>query len=371
MVCGALYLLIAHGVQTFRGLGAVGGMVLAMVFLVCLVGAEQGFAPMGCVLIDDSVADDATTGSYDGRACVTPRECYLGDPEPGAQYICEHIGWFGTTSIGNGRVRYRGVLQDPNELALAGGVGLPIAFALGRRSKRFAPSCVGSRLIVFAFALILACAILTRSRGGQLVFLTVLGAYFVKRFGLRGVLVGATLALPLLIFGGRSGNEAASSTIERMDCWDEALSMWRSHPILGVGLGEFGKYHYMTAHNSYLLALAELGLPGMMLFGILVYLSIEIPLQALRNGPREAEPWAMALLAASAGLAVGMFFLSFSYHYVLWIYLGLAGALYAAIRTHDPKFRVIFGWRDFAIVASTNFAIIGCVYLYVRHALGS
>ena len=74
------------------------------------------------------------TGSYDGRPCVTPRECYLGDAEPGGQYMCEHIGWFGTTSVGNGRVRYRGVLQDPNELALAGGIGLPLAFALGQRA---------------------------------------------------------------------------------------------------------------------------------------------------------------------------------------------------------------------------------------------
>jgi O-antigen ligase len=273
-------------------------------------------------------------------------------------------------------VRYRGVLQDPNELALAGGVGLPIAFALGRVPKR---SLGRGMLVALTLALVVACAILTSSRSGQLVFLAVLGAYFVQRFGLRGAIVGAMLALPLLVLGGRSGAEAESSTMERIDCWFEALSMWRSHPILGVGLGQFGEYHYKTAHNSYLLTLAELGLPGMVLFSIVIYMSIKIPLGVLRHvestagadggSTNIARPWAMALLAAFAGLGVGIFFLSFAYHYVLWIYVGLAGALYSTVRTHDPSFRVRFGLRDLALVVAANFAIILTVYLYTKWAL--
>ena len=77
----------------------------------------------------------------------------------------------------------------------------------------------------------------------------------------------------------------------------------------------------------------------------------------------------MALLAAFAGLVVGIFFLSFAYHYVLWIYLGLAGALYSAVRTHDPSFRVRFGLVDLAIVAAANAGILASVYLYTRWAL--
>jgi hypothetical protein len=109
----------------------------------------------------------------------------------------------------------------------------------------------------------------------------------------------------------------------------------------------------------------------MMLFSILVYISAKIPFQALRTGARSAQPYAMALLASFAGLAIGMFFLSFAYHYVLWIYIGLSGALFAAIRTHDPTFRVKFGWRDLALVGIANVTIIGCVYIYVRRSLGA
>ena len=377
-ICVTLFMLLAHGVQSFRALHLVAAAVLAMVLFVCSVGAEQGFAETGCVVVDESVTGDSASGKPDGRACVTPRNCYDGDAEPGADYQCEKIGWFGTTSIGHGRVRYRGVLQDPNELALAGGVGLPLAFAFGQVGK----GSFGRRALgVVSFALVLLCAVLTASRGGQLVFLAVLATYFVHRFGVVGLLLGGVLALPLLLLGGRGGEDASSSTLERMDCWAEAISMWRSHPVLGVGLGQFTEHHYMTAHNSYLLALAELGFPGMLLFGAVLYSSAKIPVAALRHlrgavapeiqaGAELIRAWAVALIAAFIGLAVGIFFLSFTYHYVLWIYLGLSGALYSAVRKHDSTFRVRLSGVDLALITLANVAIIVFVFFYTRWKLG-
>lgn len=376
-VCVALFLLIAHGVQSFRALHVVAAAVLSMVLFVCSVGAHQGFAEKGCVIVDESIPGDKASGKPDGRPCETPRNCYVNGAEPGAEYQCERIGLFGTTSIGRGRVRYRGVLQDPNELALAGGVGLPLAFAFGQARAGFSRRA----LAVFAFLLVLLCAVLTASRGGQLVFLSVLAAYFISRVGPVGLMLGGVLALPLLMLGGRGGEDASASTMERVDCWAEAISMFRAHPLLGVGFGQFTEYHYMTAHNSYLLALAELGFPGMMLFTTLLYLSGKIPLSALRHirsstdpqlvaGMRLTRAWSMGLLAAFVGLAVGIFFLSFTFHYVLWIYLGLSGALFSAVRRHDPGFRVRINWLDLAIVAAANLAIIALVFFYTRWKLG-
>jgi O-antigen ligase len=220
---------------------------------------------------------------------------------------------------------------------------------------------------------------LTASRGGQLVFLAVLAAYFVKRVGSVGLLLGGVLALPLLLLGGRGGEDASSSTLERIDCWAEALRMWRSHPLLGVGLGQFNEYHYMTAHNSYLLALAELGFPGMLLFSAILYLSGKIAVRAisqlqgeapeLAGGLKLTRAWAIALLAASVGMAVGIFFLSFTYHYVLWIYVGLTGALYSAIRRHDATFRVRLRLPDLALITAANVAIIVFTFVYTRWKL--
>jgi hypothetical protein len=379
-ICVALYLLIAHGVQTFHALHLVAGAVLSMVILVCFVGVHQGLSPTECVVVDQSTQGETTAGTPDGRPCDSIRSCYLGDVEPGAEYACEHVGLMGTTSVGGGRVRYLGVLQDPNELSLAGSVGLPLAFALGASRKKTLGRHVLSAL---TFALVLFCAILTSSRGGQLVFLTVLGTYAVKRFGAKGLVLGVVLAAPLLLVSGRNGEEASSSTLERLDCWASALSIWRSHPILGVGLGRFTEYNYMTAHNSYLLALSELGIMGMFLFSSILYLSAKIPLAVLRDvdsvsaedgdtlaGASIVRPWAIGLIAAFAGLAAGIFFLSFTYHYVLWIYIGLSGALYSAVRAHHPSFRVHLGMTDIAIVLAIDMAIIVLAYAYTRWALG-
>jgi hypothetical protein len=353
----ALYLILAHGIQSLKALHVVGGVVLAVALFVAAVGVHQGFAETGCVLVDETVIGDQATGKFDGRPCTTATECYQGDAEPGGQYLCERIGLFGTTSISKGRIRYRGVLQDPNELALAAGIGLPLVFAATRRRGSLARSAFG----VLTLLLVLVCAILSRSRGGQVVILAVLGVYFVKRFGLRGLLAGGLFGLPLLLLGGRQGSEAEVSTNERLECWYEALGLFREHPLLGVGFGQFGEYHYLTAHNSFMLTLAELGAPGMVLFTIVVYLSIKIPFTALRRYPNRgaqgaglpvdpmAQVWALALLAALIGLALGMFFLSFAYH--------------------DPEFVVKFGWRDLVGVGVIDAAIIGVVYILTRTML--
>lgn len=378
-ICGVLCLLIAHGAQSFRALGAIAAAVVAMVLLVSVVAVEQSFAPTGCVQLDDSRPGDTAAGRYDGRPCNVKNDCYATDGEPGADYMCEHVGLLGTTSIGNGRVRYRGVLQDPNELSLAGAIGLPLAFALARARRK---SLGRDVLVALLFVLVAVCIVLTRSRTGQLVFLAILAVPFSRRFGVRGLVLAGLVSLPLLLLGGRSGGEAATSTLERADCWAEALSIWRVDPLFGVGLSQFGRYHYLTAHNSYLLTLAELGLPGMLLFSSVVYVALKIPFVAWRatSAPDSAlsreeardivRIWSSALLAALSGLALGIFFLSFAYHYVFWIYVGLSGALYSAIRRHDPEFRVRFGVRDLASLALVDVAIIVVVYSYTRYLLG-
>jgi hypothetical protein len=369
-VCVALYLVVAHGVQSFRALHVVAAALLCLVLMVSAVGVHQGFAGFGCIAVDETVPGDATTGHFDGRPCATPRECYVGPAEPGATYICERIGLFGTSSVDDGRVRFRGVLQDPNELALAAGAGLPLAFAFGQQRGRRFPR---RALVALALLLVVLCAYLTQSRGGQLVFVAVVGAYFARRFGIRGIIAGGLVALPILVLGSRGGHDAAQSTFRRKEAWYEAIEMWRANPVSGVGFGLFGEHHYLTAHNSYLLTLAELGLFGMLLFGTILYLSLKIPFIALMRYREDSlpalatvRPWAMAMIAAFCGLLVGIFFLSFAYHYVLWIYVGLSGALYSAIRAHDPSFQVRFGWRDLLLVGGLGAAIVGFVFVFVR-----
>jgi hypothetical protein len=358
-----LFFVIALGPTSFRPMRTMALALLGIGLVLSLVAVHQGRAPFGCILLDDSASDG--TGTVDGRECTSRHDC-AEEAEPDAEYLCERIGLLGTSTIGSGaRVRYRGILNDPNELALAVAVALPFAIALVEERR----SIGRVALLAVAVAGVGACTVMTQSRGGQIVLLVVIGVYSLKRWGLRGAALGGLLVLPLLLYGGRSGAEADSSSLERLEAWRAGLAMVREHPLFGVGVHQFVDHHTQTAHNAYLLAAAELGLPGMVCFTATLYLSLKIPIQALRTLPPDrkiARAWATALLASLSGLAVGIFFLSFCYHPVLWIHLGLTAAYSAALADEDPGWRVRFGAGDLAWTLGIAATILAAMWTYCR-----
>ena len=281
----------------------------------------------------------------DGRECspdgAAGAQCAVGG-RPDVVYVCEHAGMLGTSSMGGGRVRYVGVLQDPNDFALATALAVPFAFAFFEIRR----SPLRLLLLVFTVGVVAAEIVYTKSRGGQLTFGAVLGAYFLKKYGWRrGVFVGAVMIVPMALLGGRSDETADSSTLERLGCACAGIKMLLSHLITGVGCGQFTEHHFLTAHNAYVLAAAELGIVGMTFFAFIVYLSIRIPIVVLRydagadDEARTTKAMAMAMLAALSGAAVGIFFLSWTYHYVLSIHIGLSGSLYSIVRARHPDFK--------------------------------
>jgi O-antigen ligase len=347
-----LFLALSLGTRSFRGFEVVAGALLFASMFVALVCFNQGFSPLACAV---QQGEELETLRSDGRPCNNEEDCLSGDAEPGAVYRCEREGVFGTVSVGRGRVRYRGVLKDPNEVALAIGAAFPLLVARVSRKRS-----VGNITQLVALAIVIGVTIVfTQSRGGILVFLAVLGVYAIKQYGIKGAAIGGMLGLPLLLLGGRSGDEAQASADERTEALVEGLNMLRSNPLYGVGQSQFTEHHTLTAHNSYLLALAELGIPGFILFAFILYLSIKIPLQAMRRyrgnaDAQVANTWSLAIFASFCGVAVGSFFLSFTYHQVLWIYFGVAGALYGAIRRHDPTFVVKTSLLEKSLIVVTS-----------------
>jgi hypothetical protein len=63
-------------------------------------------------------------------------------------------------------------------------------------------------------------------------------------------------------------------------------------------------------------------------------------------------------------MCVGMFFLSFTYHNILWIYLALSAAYFSAIVRHDRTWRVKLGWRDGVVILAMNTFLIGGMAIY-------
>jgi hypothetical protein len=353
-----LFLLIAHGIQQLQGFFRVVMTIFALGLFVAYVGADQGLGPFQCCM--EMPRDKNQRGTPDGRFCNmkepdgterdgTYLDCVEAGGRPGIKYACEKVGLFGTNSIGGGRVRFIGVLRDPNDLALATAISTPFAFAF----LEIQPSVFRLALLLFSLGCTALCIVFSGSRGGVLTFGAVLGSYFIKKYGWkRGALVGAAMAVPMVVLGGRSDEGASASTMERLGCACAGIKMLMAYPFTGVGYSLFFDHHDLTAHNAYILAAGELGAPGMWCFAFMMYLSFKIPLTVLQfempesYDTRVAKACAMAMLAAFAGIGVGIFFLSWTYHYVLWVHFGLAGALYAVIKRRYPTYRCDFTWKE-------------------------
>ena len=346
----ALYGTIAHGVQRFRTFQVVAAVLATTCLFITAVCFHQGLSPRQCIAGEE--ADGAIEGTPDGRACEINEECRGPDAEPGFEYRCEHVGLFGTYSVED-RVRYRGELHDPNEVALtisAGGMAMLIGFALRKRRTLWqVPLALGVVMVVVT-------VYMTQSRGGLIAAMLVPGIFLIRRFGVLAVIPGALVALPVLIFGGRSGEAADLSTAMRYDAWATGLDMWHHSPIYGVGARMFSEHHFLTAHNSFVLTLAELGSVGLFLFTALLYLCIKTLIVGVRElsnvpGTAAAQVWGMTLLAAMAGIVFQINTLSFAYHSVLWLFLGLVGAWYSTVRHHRPELTVKLSLLDISIIA--------------------
>lgn len=362
-ILAVIFFLLACGIQSFRAYDFVLGSLLAASLFVAVVCFHQGTGPLGCAVQEGA---EKETLRPDGRPCRVAEDCYSGDAEPGAQYQCEKTGLFGTVSVGGGRVRYRGVLKDPNEVALACAAALPLLVARAQRKR----TLTRPLLLALFVAIIGAVVIFTQSRGGILVFLTVWGTYFVRSFGWKGLGAAAVLGAPILLLGGRSGQEAESSSGERSEILMDGIYMFTSSPVFGVGYNQFTEHSFLTAHNSYMLALSENGILGLFLFLCIITLSVKTCVVCVMRYRRDPEAkiatiWAMAMLASIAGACVGSFFLSFTYHHVLWIYFALAAALYGVVRRHDPDFKISLNIKEHLAVgiASVGFPIVMRVIL--------
>jgi hypothetical protein len=368
-------LVIAYSARNYVRFVLLATVLVGIAVALSSFGIVQSRGEFECILIsaDDLAAGDRSSGITTGRPCVlSPRECDEDarrdgmEIPAGDEFLCEKPGPFHTFTVGHGRVRWRGVLADPNELSLAIGSAFAFCFALVSISR------TKIKHLFFLGMLGLAgyCVVQTQSRGGVLVLLAVMGVYFVRRYGMKGIFAGACMGLPLVMMGGRGGEEAESSTLERLGALYEGVNMVRESPIFGVGQGHFTDHHFITAHNSYLLAAAELGIPGMFLWSLLVYVSMKIPYTvAFRFVPhvdRRFKPFAMALFVSFCGILIGIAFLSFCYHAMLFIYFGLAGALYGAIKQTSPEFDVRLRWKEYLAVLGADVTLLFFLFIYTR-----
>ncbi|MEZ4266459.1 MAG: O-antigen ligase family protein [Myxococcota bacterium] len=235
-----------------------------------------------------------------------------------------------------------GLLGDPNDLAFTLMMAVPFAILAVRESHRL------SRLVHLAIlGTLLAGVAVTQSRGGILA----LGAalYFLFRHRVKSRIVLVALMVVALVglavasgLGSResydpSGGDASATG--RLDAWKAGARMVLAHPLLGVGFDQFVANYFTyvqnpvewtarTAHNTFVLAIAETGFAGFIPFMMLIAVTARDAL-TLEHQPGPAglaRALRQSQLARLCAILVAAFFLSQTWNWFLYIVIALTAA---------------------------------------------
>ena len=185
------------------------------------------------------------------------------------------------------RIRGAGFLSDPNDFAQILLMALPLAFLAWRRGRPVANFLV----VLVPAAILLWTTYLTHSRGGLIALAAVALMAARKKLGttastvLASVFIFGMLALD---FTGGRGISAADGA-DRLEAWANGLEMFKSAPLFGIGFNGFTDFHEITAHNSFVLCLAELGLLGSTLWMALL-VTTTTNLNRIISGQRKRQP---------------------------------------------------------------------------------
>ncbi|MFH1286513.1 MAG: O-antigen ligase family protein [Candidatus Magasanikbacteria bacterium] len=241
-------------------------------------------------------------------------------------------------------MRAYGSFSHPN--VFGGYLAVSLLFTLlltfGKQGKGFSWRTFG--LWTMVYGLQLTALFFTFSRSAWLafavVFLSLITYYIFKKkvFSLQSsvfslsfiiIVVLAILYFPLVKtrIAGESAHEIAS-TSERVGGYNEAIEIFKQHPWLGVGSGNFTVaayeldpwrpgWEYQPVHFVPLLVLVELGLVGMLIFIGIIVSFITYHISQTRKKKLEIWDWKFGIT-----LFPFIFLLVFD-HYLFSSYIGL------------------------------------------------
>lgn len=267
----------------------------------------------------------------------------------------------------------KGILENPNDLAINIAINFPlaVAFMLGEKGAlRRGSWAVGLAFMLYA-------TVATYSRSGLIALLiTILICLW--EYGIKGrrmlLLVGTgivgvcgmavVLGTPryltrvgtIFTQSNLEGSLDKNSIAARKELLLESLRLTMQHPIFGVGPGNFAvvTQRWQPTHNTYTGISSETGLPGIILFVLLLVLSLR-KVKNVRKLPGYEEHenvrlWTSALRAALIAYIVGATFATTEYNLFPYFMVGYICALYkiasqpASPQEEEPK-KKSFGWR--------------------------
>jgi len=275
------------------------------------------------------------------------------------------------------RLRYYGILNDPNDYAQFLLVVAGLLLVFWKKG-----SLVRNMVVLFTEVMILYGVFLTHSRGAVLAIAVMAGFILKDRYGAGSAVLSTTLLVTLLLAMGFTGGREISmeSGEGRTDAWSEGMGMFKSSPLWGVGYGSFLEYHNKTAHNSFLLCLSEMGLIGCFFWvGIIVVSVLQLKRLAWRAGTgpdaEEVQRYARILRYPLYSFLTTSWFLSRTYSPTLFSLLALVMALGTVQRVGqsvpEPTLQslqegksLITNWASVTVMC--EFASIALIYITLR-----
>ena len=250
----------------------------------------------------------------------------------------------------NTRITYLGFLADPNDLGMYLVMTLPLIFYFKQLSPVFFRFLHWGAIFAMLYGIYL-----TNSRGTLLATLSLIFLWFWRKYGTTKSIFIGLAGSPVLLFVMSNFREISpedESAQGRLDAWYAGYQMFMGSPLFGIGQGGFTEYNRLTAHNSLVLAFAELGLVGCILWVTLLTITALTLLniadrkylpQELAGDPKlsvvamQESRVAITLLYSRAAYVVSGFFLSRTYIPVLYLFLGLSAACLGRVQRAYPK----------------------------------
>lgn len=262
------------------------------------------------------------------------------------------------------RIRGLGLLHDPNTYGQYMLMILPLLFV----PRKVGNALKTPRLAYPIAAIMLVGIYLTNSRGAELGVMLLVATAVMQRTRAGGVVLSAVLfpGGALIINATRDRTISVTSGVDRLRIWSDGLAYFKSSPLWGIGYNAFIGKQGMTAHNSFLLCAAELGLIGLTIWmGALVVTSLELKqLQFWPEMDPVAARWAQAIRLSLYSYLFTSFFLSRTYNMPLFLLLGMAGAVYGMAGGELKLPRLRTNWAAWSVGLSV--ASLALTYVLVR-----
>ena len=265
------------------------------------------------------------------------------------------------------RINWVGIFADPNDLALTFVIGIGLLLPYIFSNVNFLLRLISTGLVAFLGYGIF----LTNSRGGQIALMAAMLYFFVrktKRFILGGILGSGAVAAVLLFGPSRMSSLSSSedSAAARLDLWYGGLQIFKSNPVFGRGFGMFMDTMPQTAHNSYVLAVAELGFVGLFLWVAMIYISMK-GLMAVQSTNKGLANHALGIQSALIGFSAAAFFLSRTYVILPFMLFAMAGSLtWIATKSDTATPPLKFNGKDAFKVFLLSAGVILAVMIMIR-----